>query len=83
MAAALPAISYSLPPASDPNAELAAEAGLTVDNGIVVNGELLTSDPAVSALGDCASFPLPDGSRVRLESVRQPLTTPATSPGGS
>ena len=53
-----------------PNAELAAEAGLRVENGVVVDARLLTSDPAISALGDCAAFPLVDGSRVRLESVQ-------------
>lgn len=53
-----------------PNVGLAEAAGLTVGNGIVVDGTLLTSDPAISALGDCCSFPLPDGSPVRLESVQ-------------
>jgi 3-phenylpropionate/trans-cinnamate dioxygenase ferredoxin reductase subunit len=53
-----------------PNAELAAEAGLAVENGVVVDARLLTGDPAISALGDCASFPLPGGRMVRLESVQ-------------
>ena len=53
-----------------PNVELAAAAGLAVDNGVTVDAELLSSDPAISALGDVACFPLPDGSRVRLESVQ-------------
>lgn len=53
-----------------PNVELAEAAGLHVDNGVVVDGALATSDPAISALGDVASFPLADGSRVRLESVQ-------------
>lgn len=53
-----------------PNAELAAEAGLAVDDGVVVDATLLTEDPAISAIGDCASFPGPDGRRVRLESVQ-------------
>lgn len=53
-----------------PNVELAAAAGLATDNGITVDEELRTSDPAISALGDAASFPLPDGSRVRLELVQ-------------
>lgn len=53
-----------------PNCELAAEAGLAVENGVAVDGLLSTDDPAISALGDCACFPLPDGSRVRLESVQ-------------
>ncbi|WP_299359503.1 FAD/NAD(P)-binding oxidoreductase [uncultured Paracoccus sp.] len=54
-----------------PNVELAEAAGLDVDNGIVVDGQLLTTDPAISAMGDCASFPDPrSGRRVRLESVQ-------------
>jgi 3-phenylpropionate/trans-cinnamate dioxygenase ferredoxin reductase component len=54
-----------------PNAELAREAGLTVENGIVVDEHLATSDPAIFAIGDCASFPTPFASgRVRLESVQ-------------
>jgi 3-phenylpropionate/trans-cinnamate dioxygenase ferredoxin reductase subunit len=54
-----------------PNAELAGRAGLAVDNGIVVDEYLLTSDPAISAIGDCANFPTPFAPvRVRLESVQ-------------
>lgn len=54
-----------------PNAELAAEAGLAVDNGVVVNERLLTSDPAISAIGDCAAHPNPWGiGMIRLESVQ-------------
>ncbi|MER8948252.1 FAD-dependent oxidoreductase [Mesorhizobium sp. M0185] len=51
---------------------LAAEAGLTVDNGIAVDAELRTSDPDVFAAGDCCSFPLAiyGGRRVRLEAWR-------------
>ncbi len=37
-----------------PNAELAREAGLAVERGIVVDDELRTSDPAVCAVGECA-----------------------------
>ncbi|NIY96040.1 pyridine nucleotide-disulfide oxidoreductase, partial [Salipiger sp. HF18] len=47
------------------------EAGLEVENGVRLCGRLLTSDPQISALGDCASFPDPrDGQRIRLESVQ-------------
>lgn len=54
-----------------PNVAIAAEAGLDIDNGIKVDAELLTSDPAISAIGDCASFPSPyTGSHIRLESVQ-------------
>ncbi len=54
-----------------PEDGLAREAGLSCDNGIVVDEFLLTSDPAISAIGDCAAFPSPhSGSRIRLESVQ-------------
>ena len=38
-----------------PNTELAAEAGLAVDNGIVVDEHLCTSDPRILAAGDVAT----------------------------
>ncbi|TGQ74233.1 ferredoxin reductase [Mesorhizobium sp. M00.F.Ca.ET.186.01.1.1] len=55
-----------------PVTTLAAEAGLTIDNGIAVDAELRTSDPDVFAAGDCCSFPLAvyGGRRVRLEAWR-------------
>jgi 3-phenylpropionate/trans-cinnamate dioxygenase ferredoxin reductase subunit len=54
-----------------PNVDLARAAGLEVENGIVVDARLLTSDPAISAIGDVASFPDSyAGRRVRLESVQ-------------
>ena len=54
-----------------PNAELASQAGLAVDNGIVVDQHLATADPAILAIGDCANFPTPFAAgRVRLESVQ-------------
>jgi 3-phenylpropionate/trans-cinnamate dioxygenase ferredoxin reductase subunit len=54
-----------------PNVELAQQAGLAVDNGIAVDHRLLTADPSISAIGDCASFPDPiTGARIRLESVQ-------------
>ncbi|TIL35422.1 FAD-dependent oxidoreductase [Mesorhizobium sp.] len=51
---------------------LAAEAGLTIDNGIAVDAELRSSDPDIFAAGDCCSFPLAiyGGRRVRLEAWR-------------
>lgn len=51
-----------------PDTALAAEAGLTLDNGIACDAFGRTSDPAIWAAGDCASFPLA-GGRMRLESV--------------
>ena len=55
-----------------PVTALAAEAGLTIDNGIAVDEQLRTADPDILAAGDCCSFPLAvyDGRRVRLEAWR-------------
>ena len=55
-----------------PETELAARAGLAIDNGIAVDGRLRASDPDIFALGDCASFPHPlfGGRRIRLEAWR-------------
>ena len=54
-----------------PNIELAGEAGLSVAAGIIVNEQLLTSDPDISAIGDCALFASPRfGASLRLESVQ-------------
>src|SRR6185437_12178038 len=51
-----------------PNVQLAEAAGLKVDNGIVVNEHLQTSDPDIYAAGDVASFPAPVlGHRLRVE----------------
>ena len=57
-----------------PNDELAAEAGLAVDNGIVVDEYGRTEDPNVFAAGDCTSHPSALYSRrVRLESVHNAM----------
>ncbi|OWW18720.1 NAD(P)/FAD-dependent oxidoreductase [Noviherbaspirillum denitrificans] len=54
-----------------PNTELAERAGLAVRNGILVNEFLVTSDPDISAVGDCVQFPTRfDKDTVRLESVQ-------------
>lgn len=52
----------------EPDVELAEAAGLAIDNGIAVDGQCRTSDPAIFAIGDCCSFPNGNG-RLRLESV--------------
>jgi 3-phenylpropionate/trans-cinnamate dioxygenase ferredoxin reductase subunit len=50
--------------------ELASNAGLACDNGIVVDEYCRTSDAAIYAAGDCTNHPsLRFGRRVRLESV--------------
>jgi len=54
-----------------PNAELATQAGLAVDNGVCVDALLQTLDPAISALGDLVNFPSPWAAQpIRLESVQ-------------
>ncbi len=53
-----------------PNTELAAAAGLAVENGIVVDDCGRTSDPAIFAVGDATNHPNDLlGKRLRLESV--------------
>lgn len=56
------------------NIELAQAAGLEVGNGVVVDDEARTSDPAVFAIGDVTARTLPfyEG-RFRLESVPNAL----------
>ncbi len=49
-----------------PRTELAAAAGLTVDNGVLVNAQLQTSVPGIYAAGDVARFPH-GADRVRIE----------------
>ena len=57
-----------------PNTELAAAAGLAVDNGILVDANLSTSDPNISAIGDCAAYPSRYATGpVRLESVQNAI----------
>jgi 3-phenylpropionate/trans-cinnamate dioxygenase ferredoxin reductase subunit len=54
-----------------PNVELAAEADLPVASGIIVDEHLLTADPNISAIGDCALFKsVRFGAPLRLESVQ-------------
>lgn len=52
----------------EPNADLAASAGLTVQDGIVVDETLRTSNPDIYAAGDVANFPCRSlGRRLRFE----------------
>lgn len=55
-----------------PNDQIAKEAGISCDNGIVVNEFCETSEANIYAAGDCANHPNPfaNGSRVRLESIQ-------------
>ncbi len=57
-----------------PNVELAQEAGLAVDNGIVVDEYARTNDPHIYAAGDCANHPNAFfDCRLRLESVQNAM----------
>jgi 3-phenylpropionate/trans-cinnamate dioxygenase ferredoxin reductase subunit len=54
-----------------PNDELARDSGLSLDRGILVDRRLTTSDPAISAIGDCARYPsTAEAISLRLESVQ-------------
>ena len=50
-----------------PNIELAVSAGLSVENGIRVNGQLMTEDPLIYAAGDCATVRTSEGTYRRYE----------------
>lgn len=53
-----------------PNTQIAAQAGLATDNGIIVDAQMRTQHPRVFAVGDCAAHPnVWSGTRVRIESV--------------
>lgn len=56
-----------------PNSELAHEAGLAVDNGIVVDDCARTQDPDIFAAGDCTWHPGREGVYLRLESVQNAI----------
>lgn len=52
-----------------PNAQLASEAGLSIENGIATDLQSRTSNQHIYSAGDCASFEY-NGQRIRLESVQ-------------
>lgn len=63
-----------------PNTELASDAGLDVENGIVVDDHCRTSDPDIFAVGDCTQHPNDIlGYRVRLESVHNAVEQAKTA----
>jgi 3-phenylpropionate/trans-cinnamate dioxygenase ferredoxin reductase component len=65
-----------------PNTDLATQAGLTVDDGIVVDDRCRTSDPDIYAIGDCTFHPNALlGRNVRLESVHNALEQARTAAG--
>jgi 3-phenylpropionate/trans-cinnamate dioxygenase ferredoxin reductase subunit len=63
-----------------PNTRLAADAGLNVDNGIVVDASLRTSDPDICAAGDVANAAHPLlGKHIRVEHWANALNQPAVA----
>jgi 3-phenylpropionate/trans-cinnamate dioxygenase ferredoxin reductase subunit len=66
-----------------PRTDLAEAAGLAVDNGVLVDGALRTSDPAIFAVGDIANHDHPLlGRRVRVEHWATALNQPAAAAAG-
>jgi 3-phenylpropionate/trans-cinnamate dioxygenase ferredoxin reductase subunit len=63
-----------------PNTELAIDAGLNVEDGIVVDDRCQTSDPDIYAVGDCTRHPNSIYDRqLRLESVHNALEQAKTA----
>ena len=63
-----------------PNTEIAEEAGLAVNDGIVVDDTCRTDDPDIYAIGDCTLHPNAIyGRRLRLESVHNALEQAKTA----
>ena len=56
-----------------PNIELAADAGLTCEDGIVVDANCATDDPVIFAAGDCTWHVGREGVPLRLESVQNAI----------
>ena len=56
-----------------PNDELAAKAGLAVQDGIVVDRYGMTEDPAIFSAGDCTRHVGREGVSIRLECVQNAI----------
>lgn len=65
---------------AEPAAELAAEAGIEVDDGVLVDARTCTSDPYVHAIGDVARFQsVRDQRPTRIEHWRHAVDHAATA----
>lgn len=66
-----------------PNVQLAQDAGLEVDNGILVDEHLRTNDPDIYAVGDVANAWHPVlAKRIRVEHWANALNQPAVAAAG-
>jgi 3-phenylpropionate/trans-cinnamate dioxygenase ferredoxin reductase subunit len=78
----LPADIVLLAVGAVPNVELAAAAGIALDNGIATDAATRTNLPDIYAAGDCASFPSARyGRRLRLESVQNAIDSAKAAAG--
>ncbi|WP_433605495.1 NAD(P)/FAD-dependent oxidoreductase [Prescottella agglutinans] len=78
----LPADAVLVAVGAQPNIEIAEDAGLSVDDhgGVLVNGNLTTSDPDIVAVGDIAAQQHPLlATRVRVEHWANALNQPAVA----
>jgi 3-phenylpropionate/trans-cinnamate dioxygenase ferredoxin reductase subunit len=68
---------------AEPNIRLAEQAALEVDNGVLVDENLRTSDPDIFAVGDIANAMHPMlRRRIRVEHWANALKQPATAAAG-
>ncbi len=77
----LPADSIIAGIGAAPDVTLAADAGLTIENGIACNEHMQTSDPDIYGAGDCASYvnTKHNNRRMRLEAWRSAQDQAATA----
>jgi 3-phenylpropionate/trans-cinnamate dioxygenase ferredoxin reductase component len=79
----LPADAVLVAVGAQPNTELAERAGLAVDNGVLVDATLATTDPNVFAAGDIANAEHPlFGERIRVEHWANALNMGPTAARG-
>ncbi|MDV6275719.1 FAD-dependent oxidoreductase [Rhodococcus erythropolis] len=76
----IPADSVLIAVGALPNTELASEAGIDVDNGVLVDAGLQSSDADVVAVGDIAAAQHPIlNARIRVEHWANALNQPETA----